>query len=106
MAKEIKALIESYRQCAETRETRREPLQQFPFPHQPWESVAMDIFKSKNKNFLLIVDRYSRYPEVEELQNLIMVHTIDKMKDIYYIQIMDHSFLLFITQLYSKLLKR
>lgn len=31
---------------------------------RPWQEIAADIFQYKDKNYLLIVDKYSKYPEV------------------------------------------
>ena len=45
---------------------RKEPLK----PHErPWQKVGTDLFDWKGKPHLVIVDYYSRYPEVAELRN-------------------------------------
>lgn len=31
---------------------------------RPWQEIATDIFHFDNKNYLLIVDKYSKYPEI------------------------------------------
>lgn len=36
---------------------------------RPWQEIAADIFSFKGKNYLLVVDKYSKYPEVCCLQN-------------------------------------
>lgn len=42
----------------------KEPLINRETPSQPWECVSMDLFSFKNKQYLLIVDNYSKFPEV------------------------------------------
>ena len=36
-------------------------------PSRPWQFIATDLFDIGNRKFMLTVDRYSRYPLVEEL---------------------------------------
>ncbi|UYV63266.1 hypothetical protein LAZ67_2003581 [Cordylochernes scorpioides] len=42
----------------------RQPLKLFPVPDYPWQTVSLDIFYIQKKPHLLVVDRYSGYPEV------------------------------------------
>ena len=43
---------------------RKEPMIPHEVPSRPWEKVGVDYFTIHNKDFLLIVDYYSKYPEV------------------------------------------
>ena len=36
-------------------------------PDRPWEAVAADIFHYEGKDYLLVVDYFSKYPEVVHL---------------------------------------
>ena len=38
-----------------------------PLPSYPWEQVAADLFELKHCNYLLVVDYYSRFVEVQKL---------------------------------------
>jgi len=46
------------------RQQQREPLLPHSVPDLPWEKLGIDIFQLYNKDYLLIVDYYSKYPEV------------------------------------------
>ena len=41
---------------------QKEPLLPHPVPVHPWEKVGIDYFTLDGKDFLLIVDYYSKYP--------------------------------------------
>ena len=45
------------------------PERQHPVPAVPWLEVSTDLFNSNGKNFLLVVDHYSKYPFVYEISN-------------------------------------
>ena len=45
----------------------REPLITSPLPSHPWEKVASDLFHLNNSSYLIVVDYFSRYPEVVQL---------------------------------------
>lgn len=64
MGNSIERMIKSCRTCAEADKIPKEPLRPVATPSRPWEMVGSDLFRWNNKNFLLLVDYYSRYPEV------------------------------------------
>lgn len=79
---EIKNLIDGCTICAQFRPPRHEPLMQLHFPSRPWQKVGMDIMKVGGSWYLVMIDRYSRFPEVEKLENCRMETIIEKMKAI------------------------
>ena len=49
------------------------PLLQSPLPKHPWEKVASDIFEFKGTSYLLVVDYFSRFIEVQKLTSTAVV---------------------------------
>jgi len=47
-----------------------EPLLQTNIPSHPWERVAVDLFQLKGKSYLVAVDYFSRYIEVQSLSSI------------------------------------
>ncbi|XP_064482841.1 uncharacterized protein K02A2.6-like [Ornithodoros turicata] len=64
---ELKHFIAGCRNCAETKSQHREFLLVTPTPTRPWQRLGADLFHFKGKEHLLLVDYYSRYPEVIRL---------------------------------------
>ncbi|KAI8518361.1 hypothetical protein Bbelb_043780 [Branchiostoma belcheri] len=46
---------------------QREPLMPHPTPTTPWSRVSMDLMTLKNRHYLITVDTYSDYWELDEL---------------------------------------
>ena len=49
-------------------------------PTRPWEKVGMDLFKLNNRYFLITVDYYSNYFEVDRLTSRTAKEVINKTK--------------------------
>ena len=64
---EVQQFAENCRDCAKEARHRREPLLPTPLPDYPWQVVGTDLFEFKGANYLLVVDYFSRYPEVANL---------------------------------------
>ena len=62
---------------------RKEPLLPHPVPTHPWEKVGVDYITLDGKDFLLIVDYYSKYPEVLQVTSKTAQTTIAKLKMIF-----------------------
>ena len=54
-----------------------------PFPDLPWQNVATDLFEWKRKNYLLIVDYYSRYIEIALQKGISVEEVIKHTKSIF-----------------------
>ena len=62
---------------------QQEPLLLYPVPHRPWQKLRADIFSLRNKNYLLIVDSCSKYPEISMLHNKSGSSVIASMKSVF-----------------------
>ena len=59
---------------------QKEPMLPHPVPSRPWEKVGIDYFTLAGKDYLLIVDYFSKYPEVLQMNSKTADATIAKMK--------------------------
>ena len=54
-----------------------------PLPEYPWKMVATDLFEQHGQYYLLMVDYFSRYPEVSKLSTTISGAVIATMKGVF-----------------------
>lgn len=59
---------------------QRQPLLQQPAPDLPWTAVATDIFEWRGKHFLVLVDSYSNWFEVDQLHSLSSSAVIGRLR--------------------------
>ncbi|CAK1587306.1 unnamed protein product [Parnassius mnemosyne] len=64
-------------------ENSKQPLIPHEVPHRAWSKVGIDIFHFNNKSYLLVVDYFSKFIEVEKLYNLTSECVINKLKIIF-----------------------
>ena len=82
MSAEIKQQVEACEICR-TYETsqQKETLMPHEVPSRPWEKVGTDIFELKNKSYLITVDYYSNFWEVDKLPDTKARTVILKLKN-------------------------
>jgi transposase InsO family protein len=81
MNKDIEDVIAKCNVCAQYRATnQKEPLMSSPVPTRPWESIATDLFELRNKDYLVTVDYYSNFIEVDRLYSKTSTEVIQKLK--------------------------
>ena len=68
---------------SETTTPNREPLISTALPSHPWERIASDQFELKNSTYLLTVDYYSRFVEVQKLNSTTSSSVITHLKSIF-----------------------
>ena len=77
----IEEIIRRCPTCLEHRNRApREPLKSHPVPELPWDHVSSDLFQLDGKNYLVMVDAYSGYIEVEALHDTSSVTVIKTVK--------------------------
>ena len=70
--------------CAKfARTQQRETLQPIETPQTAWEQLGLDIFTLKSTHYLLVIDYFSRFPVVKQLQSLHSLSVIKHLKDIF-----------------------
>lgn len=52
-------------------------------PERPWQNVATDLFTLENEQYLIVVDYYSRYFELERMSTTTSSAIINKLKAIF-----------------------
>jgi transposase InsO family protein len=83
MSSQIKEMVQHCRTCRINSPTPVEPLNSSTLPQKAWSRLGADLFEFRKKNYLLVVDYYSRFIEVRPLDSLESLVTIDKFKSIF-----------------------
>ena len=69
--------------CIKHGQPSREQLMQSTLSDHPWERVAADLFELNVTQYLVIVDYYSRYIEVQKLQSTTSTGVITALKAVF-----------------------
>ena len=84
MNAEIEEAVSLCSICQEYRKSQaHESMIPHPIPDRPWAKVGVDVFHIKHENFLLLVDYYSKFPEVQPLSDLTSKSAIKVMKSVF-----------------------
>ena len=79
MANDIRAMCQSCGKCAQFGpQNPKEPMRSQPIPHRPWQYVSQDIASFDHGNYLITVDHYSDFIEVDELPNTLASTVVAK----------------------------
>ncbi len=84
MGHDIENMVKSCDPCTTHKNRQqKEPLLPQPVSTKPWEYLASDLFEHNGDHFVLCVDSYSGYVEVEEIPNQRSSTVVKKMKKIF-----------------------
>ena len=83
MSNDIKQMIRLCPDCAREATHRREPLIPTPLPSYPWQVVGTDLFELLGKRYLLVVDYFSRFPEVIQMSTTTSAAIIAALKSVF-----------------------
>lgn len=84
IGKDIKSRVASCRHCLEKQLSQAsEPLLPSALPDRPFQKVGIDICEFRNKHYLVQVDYYSRYIDVNYLPSLTSATVIGKLKNFF-----------------------
>ena len=82
MSAEIKQQIEDCETCRKFGMNQpKEPLMPHEVPSRPWEKVGTNIFEHDNKEYLITVDNYSNFWEVDQLPDTKASTVVLKLKN-------------------------
>ena len=78
---DIAEYIKKCQHCQTKQPTQRsEPLISTPLPDRPWQRIACDLADVKGKQFIILVDYYSKWIEVHHLHKTTSLSVINYMK--------------------------
>lgn len=81
MSTDIRQHVENCNTCASLPiKQQQEPLIQHETPENPWEKVGTDIFTINSRNYLVTVDYYSQFFEIDYLSDTTSETIIQKLK--------------------------
>ncbi|CAC5391222.1 unnamed protein product [Mytilus coruscus] len=81
MGQDIEDKVKSCGLCAQHQSLNaKEPMLMPEIPERPWSKLAVDLFEYQKQHYLLVVDYYSKWPEVMKLDNETSRNTIDYLK--------------------------
>ena len=82
MNSEIKDFINKCDVCNTfTNKQQKEPMLSDDIPARPWQKVGCDIFQLHNKQYLVLVDYYSNFFEINLLKNIGKLGVVDIMRE-------------------------
>ena len=80
---DIECFIKAYPEYQKTAVLYREPMLQSDLPSYPWEKVASDLFQHKNSTYILVVDYFSRFVEIQKLSSTTSASIVAVLKSIF-----------------------
>ena len=84
IGKDIQRMIEKCTFCQTHRPSqRKKPLKVTPLPDRPWQNVAADRCELNGKQYLVVIDYYSRFLEIAYLPSITSEQVIGKLKNIF-----------------------
>lgn len=70
MSIDIEKIVSKCQPCQTHRTSnQKEPLISHPLPNRPWENISADIFELGMQSYIVLIDAYSNWIEVEEIKN-------------------------------------
>lgn len=84
MNNELSNLINNCQVClTNRRQNSKQELIPHEIPDRAWAKVGIDLFYFQGKNFILVIDYFSKFIEIKKLHNTLADYVIDCLKDIF-----------------------
>ena len=80
LSHELENLVKQCPTCARDFTPRRQPMIPTELPDYPWQKVGTEMFHFKGAIYLLVVDYFSRYPEITKLTSTTSFEIINALK--------------------------
>ena len=81
MSQQVQNMVEDCSICnTYQNQQHKEPMKPSKIPDLPWAEVASDLFDWKRDTYLLTIDYYSKFIEVDKLSDLSSSSTIESLK--------------------------
>ena len=81
MSAEIRQLVAQCETCAKfSTSQQKETLKTHELPSRPWQKIAVDLFECKSQDYMVTVDYFSSYWEVDKLSSTTATAVIQKLK--------------------------
>ena len=83
LSKEIVQTVQKCKICVRKNTPPKEPLIPSKLPDHPWQKIGSDLFELEGVTYLLVVDCFSKYPEVIRLNTTTYQAIISALKSIF-----------------------
>jgi hypothetical protein len=84
LSSQIEDMIKRCPTCQSTRKNKpKEPLKPQEIPEIPWQKVGIDLFKFQQKEYVLCVDYYSKFPDIAYLPDTTSATLVSALKTIF-----------------------
>ena len=83
LSRQIEDLVKQCRKCTERRINKKEPMIPSVVPDRPWQVIGTDICYVKKRPYLIVVDYFSKFIEVNYLASLASSETIRALKSVF-----------------------
>ncbi|KAK7088509.1 hypothetical protein V1264_022420 [Littorina saxatilis] len=81
---DLKQLVDSCGICRENRPSQRsEPLRPSILPERPWQKLGADLCTFEGKEYLIVIDYYSRWLEIQQLFSTTAAATIKRFRRLF-----------------------
>ncbi len=83
LSSQIAKMVAQCETCLRHPPQHTEPMIPSPLPGLPWQKLGADLFFQKDKTYLLIIDYFSRYIEIEKIPSTTAKGVIQALKAIF-----------------------
>ena len=83
LSTQLADMVKRCPECARDTTSNQEPLIPTALPQYPWQRVGSDLFVLDGTNYLLVVDYFSRFPEIVRLRETTSTAVIAALKKLF-----------------------